>query len=253
MTKPLLDIIKKTCPPDLFKMIETEGSFVKAAKAAGMGANTIASIAKGKLDVSPVVQRRIDAYHAKHGGPITADKPTLAEADEPPPVIIPKWDKKMETVKITKADGSKQTFKMPALIARLFERHDNVKNEVGRALGYSGWNTVNDQITKGKYEEKLHARAYCAVNNYPVPGVVSRSGGEMEIPDGFTLGIAICLVTLSEYERLEEIAEIFNGSLVFKMAAGVTGWIVIYRMSARDKLEKFKRLARRDAKRIVCP
>jgi hypothetical protein len=242
-----------TCPPVLHQLIKQEGSRVAVARKLKAGTNTINELVNGKKKLTDTMRLRIEAA-LKDAPHVGGDALPPKEA-EPPPIVVPPWDKKMGTVKITKTDGSKQTFKVPAPIALLFERHDNVKNEVGRALGYSGWNPVNDQITKGKYVEKLHARAYAALNGLPIPGVANRRNGdgEQSIPDGFTLSIAICLVTLSEFERLEEIAEVLGGSMVFKMSAGATGWIVIYKMSARARLEQFKRLGRRDAKRIVCP
>jgi len=57
---------------------------------------------------------------------------------------------------------------------------------------------------------------------------------------------------LADYERLEDMATILSGTLVTKMSAGNV-WIVIYKFSSRDKQEKFAKLARRDAKKIVCP
>jgi hypothetical protein len=245
----LLTSIKGTSPPDLYTLIEREGSIANAARASGIAKYTIAQVAKGTWPLRQKVKVKLDAYIAgtPHTKMTAEPKPTPT-----PPPVIPPWDKKMETVKITKADGSKQSFKMPSLIARLFEMHGNVKGAVAKSMGWSGWNPVNDAITAGKYEAKIHARAYCAVNGLPIPNGKNTTD-EYEKPDAFTLGLAICLVTLSDYEALEELAEVMGCVLVFKMSAGNAGWVVIYRNPHKDKLEKFKRLGKRDAKKIVCP
>ena len=240
--------VKATCPPDLFKALNQAGDMTKLSKASGISVYPIKQSARGITKLNPHYQAQLDAY--LRGEPMQ-QKETTSPFAPPPPVVTPPWDKKIVAIKFTNATtGKKTTLKLPTLIAQLFERHHNVKNEVGRAMGYGGWNTVENNLAKN-YERKLHARAYAAVNGLPLP---SNGGATSEsVQDAYTLGLAICLVGMSEFERLEEIAEIFGGVLVFRMTAGSTGWWAIYRISQRDKLEKFKRLASRDAKKIVCP
>lgn len=244
--------MQDTCPPELYKIIEREGSIAAAGRATGLAKYTIAQVGKGVWKLSRKMRDKIDAYleHGPRAARTTTEKKPMTEA-KPEPVTIPPWDKKMVTHKYANKAGKKTTLKLPALMAELFTRHDNVKNSVGRALGFSGYSGVETSLADGKYESKLHARAYCAVNGLPLPN--GKSNSEDDARDGWTLGLAICLVGMNEFEHVEEIAEIMGGALVFKMTAGNAGWWAIYRISHREKLEKFKRLASRDAKKIVCP
>ena len=260
-----LQSIKETCPPDLYKIIEKEGGGAKAALATGMSNYTISQTAKKIWPVREKVQAKIDAYHrgekptkgrlnAKASK--TETEESMSENRNPfeakPPIVIPPWDKKTESFKIVKRDGSKETLKVPTLIGKLFEIHGGVKNAVGRALGYASWNTPENLIASDKYEAKLHARAFCAVNGLPLPGN-GNGGGDVEERDKFKLGLALCMIGLNDFDRLEDLAEAFGCTREFKMTAGSTGWWVIYHNSNKEKLEKFKRLAKRDAKKIVCP
>jgi len=69
--------------------------------------------------------------------------------------------------------------------------------------------------------------------------------------DKYTLGLAICLFSAPAFDRINDIADILNGRLVFKKSTK-SGWLVIYKLGKED-LHKFKKLALRDANEIVCP
>lgn len=238
---------KATAAPDLHGALIQAGDMKQLSDATGISRYSIQQAARGVKELDTKNQAKLDAY--LKGEPIP--KGNTNPFTPPAPVAIPPWDKKMVSIKIVnKTSGKKQTLKLPALIARLFEMHGNVKNDVGRAMGYSGWNTVQGALDGGKYEARIHPRAYAAVNGLPLP---NGKGHSESVQDNYTLGLAICLVGMNEFEHLEEIAEIMGGTLVFKMTAGNAGWWAIYRIAHRDKLEKFKRLASRDAKKIVCP
>ncbi len=247
-----LEMAREKSTPELGNALAQAGSIIALSEATGISTYAIQQAGKGIKPLDTKNQTKLDAY--LNGEPMPQKSNTNPfEKPKEQPVTIPVWDKKMETVKfLNKTTGKKENIKMPALIAELFSRHGNVKNNVGRALGFSGYSGVDTALQNGKYESRLHARAYAAVNGLPLP---TNGHGKIEedVRDAFTLGIAICLVALSDFERREEIAEIMGGALIFKRTAGNTGWWAIYRIAPKDKLEKFKRLASRDAKKIVCP
>ena len=240
--------ISPKCPPLLRQLILQHGSRVGAAHASKTGTTTIARIADGTIEMSDAQRFRIEAALNSGPSPITTEKRTMAEVEKPP-VVIPPWNKKMGTYKFKNPKGKTVTLKLPADLVQLVKISGNNLNGAARSIGFSGWNTVGNNL-EGKYAEKVHPRVYAALNGLPLP--MNGHGGAVGEEDHYTLGIAVCIISLADYERLEDMATILSGTLVTKMSAGNV-WIVIYKFSSRDKQEKFAKLARRDAKKIVCP
>ena len=243
--------IRDTCPPDIFGIILAEGGMKQAARAIGVAASTIRGYATGKTIVKSDVQAKINSFLKEH--PSAA--PTPAPEPEPAPEI-PDWNGKITNYVFKKGNGEKASFKkIPIELVELLKRHNHNLSAAAKSIGYSGWGPIWASVEKKNYGDKFHRRVYSALHGLPLPNGNGRTAKEIlaEQPDHFTLGLAICLVALSEYERLEDLAEVLGGHEVFKMTAGSAGWLVVYRIKDRDKLEKFKRLGRRDAKKIACP
>jgi hypothetical protein len=214
------------------------------------GAAFLRDIARGQKTLTEGMKARIEAALANAPSPITTEKRIMAEVEKPP-VITPPWNKKMGTYKYKNPKGKAVSMKAPADLVQLIKMSGNNLNGAARSIGFSGWNTVGNNLEPDKYITKIHPRVHAALNGLPIPGNGPSEEGSGE-EDHFTQGIAICIISLSEYDRIADMAEIIGGTLITKMSAGSV-WIVIYKISGREKLEKFKKLARRDAKKIVCP
>lgn len=178
-------------------------------------------------------------------------KPAEVSDDQPDnqPQPIPDWDGKRVNVKSFGYAGKPITVKsVPSSLAELFEKVGGRKGEVARALGYSGWNPVEAGFKKDEnYRRKWHPLVIKALRG-EIPG----RGADMgQVPDTFKTGFAITLTGLGQFDRVEEIADVIGGQRVFQKNTKA-GLIIIYKFLQRERTEKFKRLASRDAE-IVCP
>lgn len=243
--------IPETCPPALAELINFKGSKLQAAKALGSSEGTLYSVMNGKRDMPPVWITRaktamgqsvIEAPHE----PIAIAIPATPQLPE----FVP-WNKKTKSVIKTKAWGKNKgrTIKnVPKPMADLVEKYDGIINKAAQALGMTGGAFLGWVEGKREFTLERQQRIHAALHGL-VPVSTTNSMGEQF--DKYDLGIAICMMKGTNFDRIADIAEILNAKMVFRKNTP-KGWIIIYRMADED-LPKFKRLALRDAEEIVCP
>lgn len=250
MTK--VDLRQKTdyskAPDHFRKLVEQEGTSKAAAKRAGIHPNTFSSVMTGNKPATAGNDKRV---HDALAGKQPEERAVAQPAQDQQPALPPMepWDGKKVSVKMIGKNGEPKTLKgIPEPLAKLIEMNGGSRGRTATAMGY-GSSTAIDPLLKGEtafsehYQLKVHAGLH---------GVAPQLKQSVAAPDMFQLGLAIVLLNLSQFERVEEIAEILNGKQLFRKATKV-GWIVIYKFTTRTANEKFKRLALRDAQEIVCP
>ena len=237
------------CPPNLRILYERYGTAASIAKATGISKYTIRDIAGGHKPMSEKFSAKIEEFLAKPNG--AAVPPELPPIVATFPVLgaIPEWDGKRRSSKYKGTGGNIKTEKnLPGPVADLLEKNNASKLKTAQALGYSGWSGVTTVIADNdKYRRKLHEKVIKALR-----GEVPTASAPVTEPDEYKLGLAIVLMSLSDYERIDEMAAIIGGHRVFRRNTKA-GWLVIFRFPHKEKTQQFKRLAVRDASEIVCP
>lgn len=244
--KTNMDLSK--CPPALAALIGQKGNVKAAGKALNFGLAPLRQMATGKRDIPASLLDKIKLLIGDDGSP--SDPPEQgAPFFDKAKLEIPEWDGKTTTHKITKKDGSKITVKgLPVELVEVLARNQGSMTKAAKAIGLSGWAPIQMAIEEDRWGKKLHAKAWCYLNGLPIP-----NGKRVDADgDAHSLGIVVAQVPASNFERLEELAEVLKGGVAWKMTTGA-GYVVIYKMPNRDDREKFKRLAARDAKNIACP
>lgn len=232
------------CPPILAALIRQEGGVKQAATKAGVNKGTLFAALQAKRPLSDLVKSKIEA----------ALKPSREEAAQITPDIPPfvPWSgKKVSAKVIGKGGGGKvETLKnVPEPIALLIAKFGSSRAKASAAMGFSGAGWLKSILDGERdFNEKMQVKVHAALHDLKI---VSDDLGDQY--DKYALKIAVCLLSSSEFARVDEIAtDIFKGELVFKKSTGA-GWIAIYKMTDRAELEKFKRVVKRDCKEIVCP
>jgi hypothetical protein len=233
------------CPPRLKELIEREGNTAAAADLMKVSKFSLRDIAKGKRPMASWVAEKVEA--ALSGA--TQQQGTGMETDNAPKTY-PDWNGKRRNVKTMGVGGKVTNTKaVPEPLADLIEKFEGAKAATARALGYSGWGPIQAAYEDSeKYKLKLHVKVLKVL-----AGEVPTIGPATEqTPDTWKLGLAIVLLSLSEYDRIDEMANILGGQRIFRKGTKA-GWLLIYKFPHKEKTEQFKRLAMRDASEIVCP
>lgn len=235
------------CPPILKALIEQEGGYAQAAKKIGTYKDAIRKTATGTKEMTEALKEKILAALPPQpsSAPFGAPKVAVERKEYPP------WDGKTRAAKAHGVGGKSLTLKkIPVPMADLLDKHHGNRAHACRAAGYSSstpYVTVQEKLST--YTPKMHSRFMAALAGEAPPSEAMAT----HALDKYITNLAVCMLNLADYEAVEEIAEIFNGELVCRMPLSGSLWMAIFRMSNREKLEKFKRVARRDAKEIVCP
>lgn len=241
-TKPLT--VPDTCPPLLANLIRAKGTKSAAIKALGTHDSTFYAVLGGRTMPVEWIARIKDQL----GQPaIGAPRGVEAPAAPPIPPFVP-WDGKTVGVFHVKAHGKRKarTIKnVPQPMLDFLGKYDTMSS-ASRVIGLSGGSLLPWIEGGRKFTEERQRRIHAATH-----GAQQALVDDAADFDKCTLGQAIVLLGAPSYDRIQDLAEVMNGRLLFKMNTGV-GWLVIYKMAA-DDLPRFKRLAMRDAKRIVCP
>lgn len=249
--KTPVDLAK--CPSVLKQLVEREGNFVRAAEKAGLSKYTLREIGNGSRAMTKEVEAKVTAAlenkpNGKHQEPPPMN--TQAAQSYEGPKSYPEWDGKRRNAKTFSAGGSETITKnLPGPLADLFDKIGGRKVNVARAVGYSGWSAVEPYIANDKkYRTRLHAKVMAALAG-DLPLAPPEPTQE---PDTYKLDLAIVILSLSEYERVDEMANILGGTRLFRKSTKA-GWLLLFKFPTREKTEQFKRLAKRDTHEIVCP
>ena len=242
------------CPPELAELINRHGNVANAAKATGLSKWTMRDIGGGRKPFTEKFKAKVlEALATKTNG---------ASHPNPPPVIatspfaplgaVPEWDGARRSVKYKAQKGKIKTERnLPSPVADLLEMHHGMKAQTARAAGYSGWGGMALHFKPdAKYRKNLHQRVMKALRG-DAPTTTPTATADQG-PDEYRTGFAIVILSLKDYERIDEMAAIIGGHRIFRKSTKA-GWVVFYKFAHRDKTEQFKRLATRDASEIVCP
>ena len=247
MTKASEDSLGATCPPQLRELLRAfDWSYDKTAEATGLSSSYVANLArgqKGQRKAGPRALQQIErAFNELNAG--AAHDPAAA------PEFVP-WDFKMRAIVLPKTKNrGKRTIKgVPSMLADLIEKHETNFAAAGRAVGVAG-STIQVWAEEGpkKFDEKRQRMIFAGLHG-TVPTGLNGAGDE---PDHYALGLAVVQLQAKHFDRINDVADLLNGRLVFKMNT-TAGWLLIYRLKGEDELKKFKRIAMRDAAKIVCP
>lgn len=240
-----------SCPPNLRELLRAvDWSYEQAANLTGLSQSYVANLArgqKGQRHAGPVALAKIDAGLRQVQGGVSVPA-AAAQAPEFEP-----WDNKVRSVVVPKGKNpkiKKRTIKnVPSMLADLVEKFDVNFAAAGRAAGVVG-STVQLWTEEGAkmFNEKRQRIIWAALHGTPPTGL----NGTGDEPDRYTLGLAVVQLQAKNFDRINDVAELLNGRLVFKLNTGV-GWLLVYRMKGEDDLKKFKRIAVRDSGKIVCP
>lgn len=232
--------VPDTCPPLLANLIKHMGNKALAIKALGTSDSAFYATLKGR----PMPPAWIPRAKAAMGlNAISADVVPPAPVPQIPEFVP--WDGKLASVTLNPRPGQKKgrAIKLPGPLAQLIERHHNI-SQAAQSMGYASGSLTAVLADPKKFTDAWQRRVHAALH-----GIQLR--GPSEDFDKYTLGLAIVQMAAGNFDRIADIAEILNGRLVFKRNTS-SGWLMIYKMT-NDDLRKFKRLAGRDAKEIVCP
>lgn len=237
--------LPKGCPPLLAELIRLKGTKKAAIELLGTSDGTFYAVLSGAREMSP---EWIFKIKAALGQPLLGDQD--GEPPAPPiPPFVP-WDGTIVTYTMKPKAGVKKgrMVKAPSPLAKLLEKYEGNVSQAARSMGHtSGAIHAILLDPKKKYTEQWQRKVHNALHG-AAPQMMQSMGENF---DKFTLGIAIVMMGAGSFDRIQEIADILNGHLVFKKNTK-GGWLMIYKMGVVD-LQKFKRLAMRDANEIVCP
>lgn len=241
------------CPPLLAELIRHKGSKAAAQLFFECGNGALYKVMRKQkpMPAEWIVKAKAALGHSIIG-------PVSAAIDEAvPPAALPvappfvPWDGKAVGIMAIAGKGGKKGRTVKNVPQPLI---DFVQNVAGgsittavKMLG-SSFGTLIAMIEKPKmftpkWQERIHLAKH---------GIATGGSSMSEDFDKYTLGLAIVMINGStNFDRVQEIADILNGRLVFrKNTKG--GWLIIYRMATED-LPRFKKLALRDANEVVCP
>lgn len=238
-----------SCPPLLAQLVEQEGGMIAAAKKTGVHCDGLRKIANGERELTLAMETKLKAAL---NGPVRVAGPALNAKPEPELPKMKLWDGKRADVIVAAKSGKTEKYKkVPVPLVNLLKKFGGSRIRAAEAMGFNSVATVTNVLRgEAQFGERLQEKVHRAMHGLPP---ASSNNDAFTAQDTFSRGIAICVISIVQYERLEDLAEVMGGTVVFKKSYGATGWIVIYAMSSRDKLQTFKRLAARDAKDIVCP
>lgn len=246
MKQPATLALPETCPPLLAELIRFCGSKAKAARTLGTSEGTLYGVISGKpMPSAWVVRAKAQLGQPVIGAPSPANAP---EGDEQTaPFVL--WDGKSKGNFKTRAHGkspSRTIKNVPQPILDLLAKHGGVVQRASSAAGITG-NTIFKWMEGMAFTEDRQRVIHNAMHGKPT-GMTNTMGEDY---DKYTLGIAICMLKGSSFDRINDIADILNGKLIFRKNTK-EGWIIMYKL-AIDDLAKFKKLAMRDANEIICP
>lgn len=251
--KPLT--IPETCPPLLADLIRFKGTKAQAIKALRTHDSTFYAVLGGKqMPPEWIVRAKVAMGLPVIGtGAAEAQGEAHTQHEAPAPQIPPfvPWEKTTKSVNLRPKAGQKKgrVLKLPLPLALLIEKHGGVISRAAHSMGNTSGALTLMLKDHSKFNETWQHKVHNALHGLP-PAFAER--GQMgEDYDKYSLGLAIITMSANSYDRVQDIAEILSGRLVFKQNT-TGGWLIIYKM-AIDDLPKFKRLARRDVKSIVCP
>lgn len=236
-------------PAHFRKLVEQERTVKAAAEKAGIHPNSFSSMLTGKVTITEESNRKVLAALGPPQDETPMDQASQSERQQPALPPLEPWDGKKVSIRMLGKNGKTKTLKnIPEPLAKLIEKNGGSRPRTCQAMGYKSATAINCLLNgevafSELYQRKVHAALH---------GVIPAEKESVAAPDMFSLGLAIVLLNLSQFERIEAIAEILNGKQLFRKATKV-GWIVIYRFQNRSNNEKFKKLALRDAQEIVCP
>lgn len=235
-----------SCPPSLRELLRAvDWSYDRASEVSGLSKSYVANLArgqKGQRHAGPEALQKIEQGLRSVGGGVS----THAEAA---PEFVP-WDNKLRTVIVpkTRTTPKRMIKNVPSMVADLLEQHGVNFSAGARAMGVTG-GTLR-QLAHGEVEfnDKRQRLVFAALHGTLPTGL----NGAGEEPDRYSLGLAVVQLQAKNFDRVNDVAELLNGRLVFKLNT-TAGWLLIYRMKGQDDLMKFKRIASRDSGKIVCP
>jgi len=241
--------LPETCPLPLAELINAAGGREAAGKIVRAGGNTLSQVIRGERPMLPEWGQRIEEYFAgvKNEGGDGGSQPEgiSLEALAASPEFVP-WDGTRRTVTpiAKKGSKSKPVKNVPTPLADLIEKHKGNLTAAAKAMGYQALTSIYP-VLKGtrKFDEKQQRRVYEALH-----GNAAVFGRE---PDRYSLDMAIVQLQAKNYDRVNDIAGLLNGRIIFRMNTS-SGWLIIYRLKSEDA-RKFKRIALRDSQKIVCP
>lgn len=238
--------IPATCPPLLADLMRHLGTKRATIELLGVGNGYFYRVMGGtqKMPAEWIIKAK-----AALGQPVIGIPHEEPPPDHQIPDFVP-WDGKLVTVMVRGVPGTKpKPLKgVPEPLAKLIDKLNGSRtgaaNAMGRTAGY-----LSPFLTdpKNKFGEKAQRAVHQALHD--VPPQDKHSMGEDY--DKYSLGLAIVMTSATSFDRIQELAEVLNGRLVFRKNTK-TGWLILYKM-AIDDLPRFKRLALRDANEIVCP
>jgi len=238
--------IPENCPPILAELIRFCGNKKAATKALQCSESLFYKVTKGEKPMPPAWEPRAQAAMGKpvEGASYQAEAPPAGPTIPP---FVP-WDgKDMRTILAGARPGQKpRKYKLPTPLADLLERHKGNITAMAVSMGLNAGSlsgVINGQTGfSALNQRRVHAALH---GSEPI------ARPSIEDFDKYTLNMAICILKASNFDRVNDIADILNGRTIFKMNTK-DGWLVIYRIGADDLL-KFKRLASRDCVKIACP
>lgn len=245
-------VIPESCPPLLADILREKQSKQAVRAIVKCGEKTMNGVIAGEHPMPTDWEVKIKAELGQQVIPLLeasrAAPQASAEASAPDFVV---WDGKTKgTVEIAawgKAKGRKIK-NVPQPIVDLIAKYGKVA-AAAQAMGMTGGALMNWMDQQKPFTHERQQRVYAAMHGMPSSGGANELGQSL---DKYALGLAICMLKAPAYDRVNEIAAILNGRLVFrKNTSG--GWIIIYRMAQAEDLMRFKKLAMRDASEIVCP
>lgn len=229
-----------TCPQVFADFIRLVGSKEATKKVLHIGDTTMNGIVKGKKDVPPHVLEAMKEYQSKKDGSAAPAAPKAAE-------FVP-WDGTKKSYTIPKRGKTKKARKVsaPSMIVDLIEMTGGV-TQAARAMGQAP--ATLQVVIDGKYpfDEKRQRRVFAALHGSPPTGL-NGSGDE---PDQYLLNEAFVQLKAANFDRVNDVAELLNGRIIFKTNTPV-GWLLVYRMKGEDAM-KFKRIVARDCIKVTCP
>jgi hypothetical protein len=240
-------ILPETCPALIGQLLRAVRTRTAAAKILGTSDTTLRAVIDGSKEM-PV--QWIVRAKAELGMPVIGDAESEPQAAPSPagPPFVP-WNGKKVTVKIPGRNGGKPRFHkgVPEPLAKLIEKYGGNISQAAAACGHTS-GAINPIFQDSKkFKEPWQRKVFNALNGIPQQERMS------EDFDKYTLGLAIVMIggSAQNFDRINDIADILNGRLVFRKNTK-TGWLIIYRIATED-LPRFKKLAIRDANEIVCP
>lgn len=240
--------IPDTCPPLLADLLRETQSKQRARQILSCGEKLLKNVIEG-AEMPKSWEIKIKAHLGQPVLPGVAAAASQEAPQDGAPVFVP-WDGKTKgTVEIAawgKAKGRKIK-NVPQPIVDLVNKYGKV-SQAAAAMGMTGGALMNWMDLQRPFDLVRQKKVHAAMHGMPGGGGVGELG---ESFDKYSLGLAICLLKGHTYDRIAEVADILNGTMVFRKNTN-SGWIIIYKMHV-DDLPRFKKLAMRDASEIVCP